>query len=588
MATSMQNIVTSVKNLKTFLKVPDLQGAVAVKKNNGQPFCYTGGFNMVFQLEHQGQKWAFRVWHVPFGADKERFQKIANYLKTKNLPYFATFIYDANGLLVNGKLQDTIRMEWLEGTLLKDFLRENLYNKEALFAFAEKFKQMTQVLHKNQISHGDLQHGNILIDSDNSIKLVDYDSVCIPEIEGEEEIVSGLKGYQHPSRFQTKKTSLTADYFSEMVIYLSVLALIENPDLWEKYQLEDSEYLLFSESDFVNFKQSEVYKDLQQLSPMVRNLAFVFDVYTRNANYLTIHPMEDYRFLNLNAKVKHEILTFMPDIPHPLMIQFATSRTKILEGDTVELSWKVKNASKVYLSDSFEDLSKLADNQSDSLSTVATRGVVQKSPTESTVYVLYCEPLQSIDSQGVQPFQIVDVEVFPRPEIRNFGSSEAHIRQGESVFLNWHIENAKKVYIWSGGVCNTVKSQDKIEIQLSRTTKYKLEVLALDGETTIEKEIEISVHNKVQIIDFELVYGDVAKEEPAVKLRWNVLNASEIILKSNKAPDQDVSALKELVITPAKKAKYWIEARNQCFETKSEKLIVESHTSIASKKWFVF
>lgn len=583
MAVSMQSIVTSIKNLKTFLKVPELQGAVAVKKTNGQPFCYTGGFNMVFKLEHHEKKWAFRVWHVPFGANKERFQKIANYLENKNLPYFATFVYDSKGLLVNGTLQDTIRMEWLEGKLLKDFLRENLYEKEKLFDFAEKFWQMAKTLHKHQISHGDLQHGNILIDHQNNIKLVDYDSVCIPEIEGEEEVVSGLKGYQHPSRFQNKKSSLVADYFSEIIIYLSVLALIENPDLWEKYELEDSEYLLFCEADFMNFKQSEIYKDLQNLSETVKNLAFVLDVYTRNPTYLTIQPMEDYAFLKLNDATKRELLTFTPNIPQPLMIQFTTNRTTILQGDEIQLNWKVKNASKVYLLDSFEELSKLAGSEADSVETVATRGTIRKKPIESTTYVLFCEPTQSSENQEIQPFQIIDVEVHPRPEIRNFSPSKENVKQGETISLAWDIEYAKKVYIWSGGVCNTVKNQDKIKINLSRTAKYKLEVLALDSETKIEKEIEVMVHNKVQIIDFEAIYGDISKKEPIVKLRWNVMNASEIILKSNKDPDQDVSTLKEIVITPTKKTKYWIEAANKCFQAKSEILNIDGQNSIMKK-----
>ncbi len=583
MAVSMQSIVTSIKNLKTFLKVPELQGAVAVKKANGQPFCYTGGFNMVFQLEHQEKKWAFRVWHVPFGANKERFQKIANYLENKHLPYFATFIYDSKGLLVNGTLQDTIRMEWLEGKLLKDFLKENLYEKEKLLDFAEKFRQMTKTLHENQISHGDLQHGNILIDHQNNIKLVDYDSVCIPEIEGEEEIVSGLKGYQHPSRFKRKKSSLTADYFSEIIIYLSVLALIENSDLWEKYELENSEHLLFSETDFVNFKKSEIYKDLQNLSETIKNLAFVLDVYTRNPTYLTIQPMEDYHFLKLDTTTKHEILTFKPNIPQPLMIQFTTSRTTILEGDEIELNWKVRNASKVYLLDSFEELSKLAGSEADTVETVAARGTIRKKPIESTAYVLFCKPVQDDENQQIHPFQIIDIEVHQRPEICNFTPSKKDIEQGETVSLMWDIKHAKKAYIWSGGVCNTVKNRGEIKINLSRTAKYKLEILALDNETKVEKEIEIVVHNKVQIIDFEAIYGDISKNEPLVKLRWNVMNATEIILKSNKDPDQDVSALKEIVITPTKKTKYWIEAANKCFQAKSETLNVDGQNSIMKK-----
>ncbi|MDO4228584.1 MAG: hypothetical protein Q4C98_02110 [Capnocytophaga sp.] len=576
----MHSIVTSVKNLNVFLKVPELQGAVAVLKANGQPFCYTGGFNMVFKLEHNQKKWAFRVWHVPFGEKKERFKKIANYLKNKNLPYFAEFIYDTKGLLVNGTLHDTIRMEWLEGQPLKEFIKENLYNKELLLDFAEKFLQMTQTLRQNKISHGDLQHGNLLIDNENNIKLVDYDSICIPETEGQEEIVSGLKGYQHPSRFEYKKSTLVADYFSELVIYLSVLAIIENPDLWEKYRVEDSEYMLFSENDFVNFKSSEIYKDLQHLSPAIHNLLFVLDVYTRNPNYLSIRPMEEYPFLQLTEAVKKEVLSFAPNVPLPLMIQFSSSRISILEGEEIQLTWKVKNASRVYLLDNDADLEMLLNNSPlFAKEPVPAQGSLQRKLTETTNFTLYCIPIHTVEKS----YKSIEVDVYPIPQISSFDASSKDIKQGELVSLSWDVKNAKNTYIWSGGVCNTVKNKDEIKLSLSRTTKYKLEVIALNNEAKLEKEIEIKVHNKVQIIDFEMVDDEYLKAEASVKFRWNVMNATKVILKSDREPDKDVSKIKEIVLNPSQSTSYWIEASNQCFQAKSQIINVDIQTSIVKK-----
>lgn len=584
MAFNMQNIITSVKNLEKFLKVPELQGAVAIKKANGQPFCYTGGFNMVFKLEHQGRKWAFRVWHTPYG-EKERFQAISNYLNSKKLPYFGEFFYDPKGLLVNGVLHDTIRMEWVDGQLLKDYIKENLYDKEKLLDFAEKFLQMVKTLHRNKISHGDLQHGNILIDSNNNISLIDYDSVCVPEMEGQEEVVSGLKGYQHPSRFESKKSSLVTDYFSELIIYLSVLAIIENPDLWEKYRLEESEYLLFSENDFLNLKSSEIYKDLQNLSPMIKDLLFVLDVYVRNTNYLTIRPIDEYSFLELNQKVKNEILSFELNTPRPVMIQFLTSKIVVLEGDEIELNWKVKNASKVYLLENEQEVNAFKNNDLESISEkiVSSRGGVRKKMSKTTLFSLYCIPIQYFEGQKENSHKAIEVDVYPRPEIIDFEPNKFDITYGETVDLAWDIKNAMKVYIWSGGVCNTVKNRDEIKINLARNTKYKLEAIAFDNETKLEKEIEIAVHHKVQIIDFELIYGDVSKGETPMKLRWNVMNASEVILKSDKEPDQNVSTMKEITINPTKKTKYWIEAKNKCFTIESHKISVDKQTSIVQK-----
>jgi hypothetical protein len=51
-----------------------------------------------------------------------------------------------------------------------------------------------------------------------------------------------------------------------LVIYLSILALSENSNLWNKYQVKDTQYLLFTETDFEDFANSEIYNDLQKLS----------------------------------------------------------------------------------------------------------------------------------------------------------------------------------------------------------------------------------------------------------------------------------------------------------------------------------
>src|SRR5690606_15045818 len=124
--------------------------------------------------------------------------------------------------------------------------------------------------------------------------LVDYDSICIPEIEGQKELVTGLKGYQHPSRFKGGKASLKADYFSELVIYLSILALSENSNLWNKYQVKDTQYLLFTETDFEDFENSKIYNDLQKLSNSIKSLTRILNSYLSEKNYLNLTSFEHF------------------------------------------------------------------------------------------------------------------------------------------------------------------------------------------------------------------------------------------------------------------------------------------------------
>ena len=288
------DIINAVKNSKIFLKIPSLQGADVKRKLNDQPLFFTGGFNMVFKLTKNDETWALRVWHTGFKQQKDRFRAISNYLELQNLPYFADFIYDEKGLLVAGEFIDTIRMKWFDYDSLKDYIEKNLRDKRRLQNLANAFLIMCEDLHKHRISHGDLQHGNILVDNYGNIKLIDYDSVCVPNIAGENELVTGLRGYQHPSRLNSiNKASLKADYFSELIIYLSLCGFAENPELWHKFNVKDTEVLLFSEEDFKNFQYSDVYAELYSIkSCRIHDLLSVCIDYLSKSSYLDLEHFQ--------------------------------------------------------------------------------------------------------------------------------------------------------------------------------------------------------------------------------------------------------------------------------------------------------
>jgi len=332
-----QDILTAIKNLDVFLKIPALKGAQARINKNGNPFVYVGGFNMVFQLTHKSKKWAFRVWHVPMGENEERYLKISKYLTSKKLPYFAEFIYDEKGILINGALVDTIRMEWLDGMLFKEYIENNLNNPSLLVTLADRFLKMSQDLRDNKISHGDLQEGNILVTKKGEIKLVDYDSICIPEIEGQQELVNGLKGYQHPSRFKGGRATLKADYFSELIIYLSILGIAEKAELWDKYQVKDTQYLLFSETDFEDLENSNIYKDLSGLSLKTDKLLAILIEYLKTANYTELNPFTLY-------------------LAPPVITTFTSDKEVLIQGSEVCFTWEVENAFKVSINNGLNEV----------------------------------------------------------------------------------------------------------------------------------------------------------------------------------------------------------------------------------------
>ena len=255
---------------------PELQGGTPRRGANNNLIVYSGGFSGVFPIEVLSNTYALRCWTRDIGDAETRYEEISDYLKQYRLPYFVDFAYVPEGILVNGIKYPITRMEWAEGNTLCDFIEHNLQDARCLKTAAVEFQKMVEALHDRQISHGDLQDGNILLKrsgTDVEIKLIDYDSVFVPALCGQpDSIIFGVPAYQHPQRIASGENE-KVDYFSELVIYLSLLSLVEKPDLWSQFGAPTEKRLLFIADDFKNPDQSDVFRELENLSPDVKQLA---------------------------------------------------------------------------------------------------------------------------------------------------------------------------------------------------------------------------------------------------------------------------------------------------------------------------
>ena len=76
----------------------------------------------------------------------------------------------------------------------------------------------------------------------------------VPALAGWAITSTGLPCYQHPRRGESGLATVRDDYFSELVIYLSLLAVAENPNLWRQHPappLRRDKELLFVPEDFI-------------------------------------------------------------------------------------------------------------------------------------------------------------------------------------------------------------------------------------------------------------------------------------------------------------------------------------------------
>ncbi len=146
-------------------------------------------------------------------------------------------------------------MEWIDGLPLDVYIPNILSRADVLRFLAGFWLKVLQAIRDGGMVHGDLQHGNVIVDSSNTLRLVDLDGMFVPAIAGWKAAELGHQHYQHPRRLGNHFDA-SLDNFSGLVIYLSLIALAARPSLWNEYHDEN---LIFSKGDFENPRNSPLF-----------------------------------------------------------------------------------------------------------------------------------------------------------------------------------------------------------------------------------------------------------------------------------------------------------------------------------------
>ena len=277
-------------NTPQMVKASILAGGSPVKKN-GRQIKYSGGFCVVFPYETANKKYAVRCWHVGVADIQKRAKLISDAIHSSQLPYFVGFDYIPDGLMTAQGPQAIVVMDWVNAKTLKGYISDHINDSSALRRLSEHFKDMVSDLHKHHLAHGDLQHGNIMVRDDGSLVLVDYDSMYAPALDGFTDDIKGLAGYQHPGRWKNRSLNEAIDYFSELVIYTSIVALAKYPNLWRELNLEDTETMLFSPEDITSKGSSAIFAKLDCDSEL-KILSDKIKEYLRIDSIIDLKPLE--------------------------------------------------------------------------------------------------------------------------------------------------------------------------------------------------------------------------------------------------------------------------------------------------------
>ncbi|GMK38828.1 hypothetical protein PCCS19_18820 [Paenibacillus sp. CCS19] len=254
-----QDYREAIQNPRICFKDPDLQAGLPELDKLGLPRPISGSFASVYRLKCGEREWAVRCFTTNVKDQKIRYDAISLHLRTNPLPYLVPFEYLSEGININGKWFPVVKMQWVEGESLLDYMGQNLHRADLLQELSDKWIIMTRELCSANIGHGDLQHGNILI-SNNEIILIDYDGMYVPALTGMPSNELGHRNYQHPGRNE-EHFGPYIDHFSAWAVWISITAVSADPSLWHSLEAgELEECLLFRRNDFVSPDTSRAFE----------------------------------------------------------------------------------------------------------------------------------------------------------------------------------------------------------------------------------------------------------------------------------------------------------------------------------------
>lgn len=404
-----QDYNEAVQTPRVSLQEPELREGLPYTNALGLPRSVTGSFASVYRMHCKNRDFALRLFLSNIHDQQERYALISNYVQNDDLPYTVTFDFLKQGIKIRGEWLPALKMDWLEGEQLDDYIVRNLSSPDQLGKLLDKFVRMMQDLHQAGIAHGDLQHGNILV-CNNELRLVDYDGMFVPAMKGYTAGELGHRNYQHPNR-SAEHFGPYLDNFSAWVIYASIRALQIDSRLMHQLGGGD-DCLLFRQSDFTDplnspaFAAFERHSDsrLNELGRFVRaqlrhDLTKIPPLTTQPPK-VSAHDLEP--VLETAPTVKAGARIVRGNLPDWLQ----DDNLKVLErpgNDLAATKPKSNNGTKTTLGGMLPQITPLTSASQQSLNPVLQSWTVPNTPVQQAVWLKPGVAASSASIPGIQP-----------------------------------------------------------------------------------------------------------------------------------------------------------------------------------------
>jgi WD40 repeat protein len=264
-----QDYNEAIQNSTSFAD-PTLKSGAVVVNALGLPVPRSGNFADVYEFKGgDGKTWALKCFTRKVAGLQDRYAKIDEHIGKANFPFTVGFNYLAEGIRFRGQWFPLLKMEWVHGLTLNEFVRDNAAKQPYLQALLQMWAKLCARLRDGNFAHADLQHGNVLLVRDEAqnkfgLKLIDYDGMYVPSLAEHHSGEIGHPNFQHPLRLRDRLYNGDADRFPHLVIAAALRAtMLGGRALWD--QFDNGDNLLFKEADLRDPANAPVFKALWEM-----------------------------------------------------------------------------------------------------------------------------------------------------------------------------------------------------------------------------------------------------------------------------------------------------------------------------------
>lgn len=250
----------AVQNPSYSFNNPALRTGQPALNNLGLPKVASGNFACVFKIQTSNDSYAVRCFSREVSDQQRRYNLLSQHLSGFWLPTLVGFEYIVEGIQIRGHWFPIVRMEWVEGETLDTFIQSHLHEPDMLRHLAAQWRGIIAGIYGAHMAHGDLQHGNVVVDQGGFMRLVDYDPMYVPALKGEKSPELGHPDYEHPQRSEDDFSD-NLDNFAALVIYISLIALVAEPELWGSFHTGNN--LILTRKDYMDPIKSPCLKQLK-------------------------------------------------------------------------------------------------------------------------------------------------------------------------------------------------------------------------------------------------------------------------------------------------------------------------------------